>query len=167
MGTISVNDITGGTTAEAADVNANMNIVADELNGQLDNANIASDAAIDLTKLASPAWTAYSATLVGWSGTPTQDNSYTQVGKTVVFQYDITGTSNSTSTTITLPVTAAAGNFETCTGLAKNNSTTDISPARAFHSNTTTLSLQRLAGSGTWANSGTKQVRGIHTYEAA
>ncbi len=52
MGLISVNDITDGTAADAEDVNANINTIADEINGNISNANIDNDAGILGTKIA-------------------------------------------------------------------------------------------------------------------
>lgn len=51
MALVNVNDIPNGTTAEAEDVNRNVNTLADEINGRLDNSNIASSAGIDPSKL--------------------------------------------------------------------------------------------------------------------
>lgn len=166
MATINPATASDGETIDASDLNNPINTIADEINGNLDNSNIASDAAIEITKLASPAWTSHSATITGW-GTPSQNCSYMQVGSTVFFKYDVGGTSNSTAVTISLPVTAASGNYETSTGFSRDNGVTDIAPGRAYNSDTTTLTVARLAGSASWTASGTKTVRGVHIYEAA
>lgn len=52
MGTISVSLPADGTTADVADYNTPIQTIVDEINGQLDNDNIASDAAIAGSKLA-------------------------------------------------------------------------------------------------------------------
>lgn len=52
MGTISVTNISDGTTIDAADVNNQINTIVNEFNGNIDNANIKSGAAIDGSKLA-------------------------------------------------------------------------------------------------------------------
>lgn len=64
MGTISPTNITDGSTIDAADVNNQINTIVNEFNGGIDNANIASDAAIAGTKLASSALDSESESLI-------------------------------------------------------------------------------------------------------
>ena len=52
MATISVTNITDGSTIDAADVNNQINTIVNEVNGNLDNANIKSGAAISGSKIA-------------------------------------------------------------------------------------------------------------------
>src|SRR5690242_11567041 len=52
MGTISVSLPSDGTTADVADYNTPINTIVDEVNGNLDNDNIAAGAAIATSKLA-------------------------------------------------------------------------------------------------------------------
>lgn len=52
MGLINVTNITDGTTADAADVNSQINTIVSEFNGNIENANIKSGAAISGSKLA-------------------------------------------------------------------------------------------------------------------
>lgn len=52
MGTISVSLPSDGSTADVSDYNTPLTTIVDEINGNLDNANIASDAAIAGSKLA-------------------------------------------------------------------------------------------------------------------
>ncbi len=60
------NTFTAGTTIEAADVNENFSAVASTINGQLTQANLASDAAIPNSKLANSKYeTVVGITLVG------------------------------------------------------------------------------------------------------
>lgn len=53
MGLISPAQVSDGTTADASDVNSPINTIANEFNGNIDNANIKSAAAIDGSKIAS------------------------------------------------------------------------------------------------------------------
>lgn len=53
MGLISPTQVVDGTTADASDVNNPINTIANEFNGNIDNANIKTAAAIDGSKLAS------------------------------------------------------------------------------------------------------------------
>src|SRR4051812_42420252 len=55
MGTISVTLPTDGTTADVADVNTPITTIVTELNGNIDNANIKTGAAIATSKLADDA----------------------------------------------------------------------------------------------------------------
>lgn len=55
MGLINVTNITDGTTADAADVNSQVNTIVSEFNGNIENANIKSGAAIATSKLATDA----------------------------------------------------------------------------------------------------------------
>lgn len=52
MGLISPAQVTDGTTADASDINNPINTIANEFNGNIDNANIKAGAAISGTKLA-------------------------------------------------------------------------------------------------------------------
>lgn len=52
-------------------------------------------------------WVAHSSTITGFSGTPTQAIEYIKIGKLVIVNIEITGTSNSSGFTITLPTNAA------------------------------------------------------------
>lgn len=49
-------------------------------------------------------WQSWSPTLVGWSGTPTSVANYFEQGKMIGFYLMVNGTSNSTTTSFTLPV---------------------------------------------------------------
>jgi hypothetical protein len=55
VGLISVSQSADGETAEAADINGPVNTIANEINGNLDNANIKTAAAIATSKLATDA----------------------------------------------------------------------------------------------------------------
>lgn len=55
MGLITVPQVADGDTAEASDINTPVNTIADEFNGNIDNANIKSGAAIATSKLADDA----------------------------------------------------------------------------------------------------------------
>lgn len=52
MGLISPQQVSDGSTADASDINTPINTIANEFNGNIDNANIKSAAAIDASKLA-------------------------------------------------------------------------------------------------------------------
>lgn len=55
MGLITVPQVSDGDTAEASDINTPVNTIANEFNGNIDNSNIKSGAAIATSKLADDA----------------------------------------------------------------------------------------------------------------
>lgn len=92
---------------------ANWTTIRDIINGNLDNTNISASAAIAISKTALGTftdWTAWTATLTGFSGTPTQVNRYCRIGNVVFAEVNISGTSNATGFTFTLPVACATAN---------------------------------------------------------
>lgn len=136
MATINVSLPNDGDTVDAADYNTPITTIVNEINGNLDNANIDSAAAIAGTKLADSAITTAkindaavtpaklaSGTGSDWAWqdwTPTYSNitigtgtvtaKYIQIGKTVHARVTIVGgtTSFSTSAAISFPVTPLA-----------------------------------------------------------
>jgi hypothetical protein len=82
MGLISLTLPNEGETVDAADVNTPFNTIATVINGNIDNANIKSDAAIDGTKIADnsiPA-TKMKAGAEGWTGLANTPNTVTYNG---------------------------------------------------------------------------------------
>jgi len=119
LGTISVSLPSDGTTADVADYNTPITTIVTVINGNLDNDNIASAAAIAGSKLADASIANAKLTNQAWSTWPpswtnfTVGNGtlnyakYTQVGKTVVLRLKFTlGSTSSVSGAITfsLPV---------------------------------------------------------------
>lgn len=133
------------------------------------------DSAVTASKLdfTTFTWEDYTPTLVGWSGTPTTTARYAQYGSTVKVFLDIEGTSNSTTTTVTLPSNAKhkcrwlVSTFDGSFG----SDTVGIAQVSAG-SNVMSVSRGLTASSGSWfsnfASSGLKQVIGAYIeYEAA
>ena len=138
MATISITIPTDGSTADAADVGTPLTTIANEINGNLDNANIKVGAAIGTAKLAddagittakiadaavtpakllagtgtSWAWKSWTPTWTNFTiGNGTNDCKYIQIGKTVFYRvYTTLGGSSVVGTypTFTLPVTSIA-----------------------------------------------------------
>lgn len=113
------------------------------------------------------AWQSFSPNATGFSSKTDDSGSYTQVGKTVIFRVSITGTSNATTLTFTLPVASVAVQ----TGLPiliRDNGTTGTDPGRVDlgAASTTATVFRTLAGLGFTA-SGAKWCIGVLTYEAA
>lgn len=121
MGNISVSLPSDGETIDAADYNTPINTIVNEINGELDNSNIASDAAIAGSKLADAsitnaklstttgelggAWDDWTPSLTNLSGGTLNYARYTTVGKTIKFRfkYTLAGAGVSGNVTFSLP----------------------------------------------------------------
>lgn len=118
MGTVSVSLPVDGSVASVAQYDTPINTIVNEINGGLDNSNIAVSAGIDPAKLAGGS----SAMLSAWaSWTPTWTNltvgsgvveaKYCQIGKIVVARLSFiygSGSAVGTAVSFTLPVTAVS-----------------------------------------------------------
>lgn len=114
------------------------------------------------------AWTDYSgtSTITGWSSYTQKQLHYKTIGNNVFVVFQLTGTSNSTNTSFTLPFsrTGAPTNLNIPI-LAKNNGS-QISTALGFlvaSTNTVNFYID-MDGNG-WTGSGTKDIRGFFVYE--
>lgn len=166
MATISVTNITDGTTADGADVNSQINTIVNAINGNLDNANIATAAAIDGSKLANTSITnSKLSTATGELGTassytPTYSNltvgsgtvtaRYSQIGKTVHVQFAFTygaGSAVGTGPEVSLPVTAASGYIadQHLGSATMIDAGSNVYPAVVSYKNTTTFYFRNIA----------------------
>lgn len=116
----------------------------------------------------SGAWTAWTPTMAGFSGSPTVTLArYLQIGKTVFVTLDISGTSNANTFTYTLPV-APKSTLSTMLGAALDNSAAVSTTPRAdWTAASTTVTLYAAFVGTAWTTSGTKGYRATFTYEAA
>jgi len=114
------------------------------------------------------AWNAFSGASftvspTGWAATPTSTGTYFQLGKLVIVYYNITGTSNSTAASASLPVTAAtpaSGNFN-FPYRSIDNGVAGAGAGQAFIvAGGTTVSFFKDMSSGNWTSSGTKSIDG-------
>lgn len=117
------------------------------------------------------AWTDYGATstIVGWSSS-TDHVWYKKLGNLVFVKYNITGTSDTTTATFTLPFTSVnSASAESYTGSAvEDNGSFQSSPGRCTLLANAALATVTLdwAG-GAFTASGTKTVKGEFWYETA
>lgn len=176
--TITVDSIAGHTSASTVTV-AGLQITSGVLvtSNSVVATNVAASA-ITPEKLLSgngTTWptTAYTPTVTGWAATPTVSARYIQIGKTVFLNFTISGTSNTTGATMTLPVAArSSGSFtyDGMNGYAQNNSAEITTGSRWFidpGASTTLVNFYKDTAFAVWTNSGTKLVRGLIIYEAA
>ena len=117
------------------------------------------------------AWVDYSSTstVVGWSSTSSKVIRYTIVGKTLICEFSINGTSNSASTTFTLPLSNANFTSKARGCYAVNNGTVITNGGVAWvNSNQNTVTIYRdWALTAAWTASKTKQIVGSIEIELA
>lgn len=173
--TISVDSISEFTPAAGVTIDG-LNIKDAKLNtnNSVVNANI-TDSAVTPAKLFAGTGTTWvttdysSATKTGWSSTTINQIRYKQTGKIVTLFVYITGTSNSTSTSIVLPVLPATtlAFYDGAYGLAQNNgSFISTTPRYSIDSSMTTVIFFPDVAGGSWTASGTKSIRATVIYEA-
>jgi hypothetical protein len=111
-------------------------------------------------------WTDYSAssTVTGWSSFSTKQIYYKDIGKTRFVQILIDGTSNSTSTSLTLP--SASSNTADYRGPIRtdDNSTINIGHF-ALDKNSSTVNAYYGPSASAWTASGTKRLLGTIIYQ--
>ncbi len=113
--------------------------------------------------------TDYSATstVVGWSSFTTKDIRYKKIGKTVFVWYSFNGTSDSTTTTFTLPFTAGLGATTSVPqALTMDNGVYEAVGICYLSNGSSTVNLRRNPGSVLFTGSGQKICFGLFTFEA-
>lgn len=140
--------------------------------------NALADGAVTPGKLQSGAgtswvWQTYTpTTFVGWSGTPTYTVRYVREGMKITLFFNVSGTSNASTASMSLPVPAKNNNgfsAETWMGLIQDSGVINQTSGRAAIDPTSDNTKVAFFGgvSGGWTASGTKSVRGTIIYEAA
>jgi hypothetical protein len=119
------------------------------------------------SKVASPlgfprvmVWTC---TETGWAAGFTQDIVFSIDGNLLTIIFVISGTSDNTATSFSLPVTAVAPQAEGALGLAKNNGSYKTTASRMC-TNGANIDCYTDSASAAWAASNGKEVRGVITY---
>ncbi len=103
-------------------------------------------------------WTTFSSTITGFSGTPTQNISYCLQGKLMFVSIDITGTSNATSFTFTIP--SASSKVRYYSARVTNNSATVGAGFMVTGAASTTVTCYTNSALAAWSNMGTKGIDG-------
>ncbi len=108
----------------------------------------------------------WTSTITGYSGTPTQTCKYTLSHKTCTLNVNITGTSNTTGLTFTLPFIPKNTDFQIY-GQYTNNGTTAYAGVITYTAGSNVASCAMSNGTlAGWTNSGTKALTGLRiSYE--
>jgi hypothetical protein len=189
LGTVTTMDVNGGTIDDATIATSNVTvgsgktldvsagtltlaanqISGDKVEGGTINATTINTLIIG-TDIYTTALTDYSSssTVVGWAATPTKEIIYKTIGKEVHVYYYITGTSNSTEATFTVPLTSHAtlpSNGTAChTAMAADNGATANGGYILLPKDSATVSCYKTISAGAWTASGTKSVQGEFFY---
>ena len=120
------------------------------------------------------AWQNWTPTVTGWAaGYVVNTARYKLIGKTCFFSVDISGTSNSTAVTATMPFTSYSGAGDPVWGgtnaYVQNNGTVATTSASRWYisENSATLIAHTNMSTGTWTASGAKRIRVMGFYEIA
>jgi hypothetical protein len=134
--------------------------------GYLDNVTSAIQTQID-DKLTIPVWQDFTSTQVGWSSTTTFIVRYIVINKMVTVYFRVVGTSNSTTTTITMPfINNGTSNIAILTtGLNLGGAVIANSSIATASSTLSANYFSAITALSSFSASGTKQIAGTITYE--
>jgi len=116
-------------------------------------------------------WTDYGATstIVGWAATPTANIFYKKVGNLVCVNFYITGTSDATTASFTLPYASvnSTNGLARVAAMAQDNTSWLTTPALvALDNNSDTVNIYSDFSEAVWTASGTKIINGQFFFEA-
>lgn len=120
--------------------------------------------AVETDLLKAPTDYSGTATVTGWASFTSKVLSYLKIGKLVFVQYYISGTSNSATTTVTLPYAVASGLDQFGVGYAVDNGGTPVAARFQITGSTLFLSPSMSATWTGWTSSGVKTARGHFFY---
>lgn len=114
-------------------------------------------------------WTDYSgtSTIVGWSSRTITEFRYKKIGRLVFVYFRLAGTSNSTSTTMTLPVANGGNTTNLSCPQGEDNSAFISTAFGQIPAGTSTVTFFKDPSGASWTASGTKLVTGQFCYETA
>lgn len=105
-----------------------------------------------------PAYYTFNPNAQGFSGTPTQNGRFSIHRGDIFMKYSISGTSNATTFTFTLPVISLEA-AETLASMSFDNGVPGNSPSRvAFGAGSTVATAYKTIDGAGWTNSGSKQL---------
>ncbi len=142
------------TSAAATDLRVTGGLNSSDINSMFVGSN--GDVWTDTTS-----WVDYSATstIVGWSGYSIRQIWYKRIGKLIYLSFSIAGTSNSTTTTFTLPYSAVATLYQQNVVAAVDNGTPVVGTVYSNPSSSTITLTASISGSA-FTGSGSKSVTG-------
>jgi len=109
--------------------------------------------------LQTSAWTSWSPTLAGWSSTTSVDCKYYKLGTIMFFTALISGTSNSSSTSFTLPETNVGSEYTGAMGRCVDNGNALTTAGRfSIGQNSNVCNAYTNMASGAWTASGAKRI---------
>jgi len=106
-----------------------------------------------------------SSTIVGWAASPTGSIFYKKIGKTVFVDFYITGTSNNTATSFTVPYQSRATGSDRTLFRAVNNSGAPVMAYGYIDPSTALVVLTSDLAVSAWTASGTKVIIGSIRYD--
>lgn len=123
---------------------------------------------ISTSAIRQEAWTDFTPSPSGFSGSPTVNYArYRRIGNLVYVKISVTGTSNSASTSFTLPVAAeTTQNLPACLRVVDNGTVSNNPGLADLTAGSTTCNIYRDHTGNTWTTSGTKTFEGTLIYEA-
>lgn len=161
-GSSTANPVATGSTILAAHVNTDLDTVYSAINGNIDDANIKSGAAIAISKTTLGNYTApltWTPGFTGFSVNPSTTYArYSQIGKYVILtaEFGIDGTSNANTLTITgVPVASLRDVSFSLMGAADNGNFINTGYATIL-AGTTTISCKKDHTGTVWTTSGQK-----------
>lgn len=117
------------------------------------------------------AWTDYSSTstITGWVSRTTTKIYYKKIGKTVLVQFYLEGTSNATTVSFTLPFSQQANvAIDMAGGACQDNGSWQATPCEiSLAASASTVNVYKAVPSVAWTNTGTKTAIGMFFYESA
>jgi hypothetical protein len=110
----------------------------------------------------STTWTEYAntSTIVGWSGSPSKFINYIKIGKLLLINYSISGTSNATTTSFTIPFVAANTQTFSVTITEDNQVFQDYPGYARILTGTSKIDFFLTPNSFNWTASGVKKIQG-------
>ena len=116
-------------------------------------------------------WIDYSstATVTGWAATPTKNIRYAIIGKLIHVIFRVTGTSNATTASFSLPVACVTGHPQIEMPILVVDNTVQASTPGIgeITSGSTSINFYKDWTGTAWTNSGTKTIAGEFFYESA
>lgn len=115
-----------------------------------------------------PGFFSYTPSEVGFSSTTILAGRFYVVGNEALVQVEVSGTSDTTGLTLSLPITAvalSANAYDGASGFSQNNGAALTTPARmAIETDLTVITCNRDMSGAAWTSSGTKSLRGTVMY---